>query len=242
MSRSATDRLFAGSAGFAHRGRHDAAVPENSLAAFRAAIACGAGIECDVRLSRDGFPIVYHDSSLQRLCGVNRETESVNAATLMDLPLAGTRERIPWLGQLLELAGPQTPLLVEIKSRQERRDYPYPITRLCRVVAQQIHRHPGPVGVMSFNPMVGAWFARNAPEIPRGLVIADDLPPWQRWFSLRMAQPTFVAVETLAAARPWIARQRRLGPVASWTVRTAEQRKALQNQVDALIWEGDGRP
>jgi len=45
----------------AHRGYH-AAVPENSLAAFEAAVSVGAnGIETDVRVSRDGLPVLVHD-------------------------------------------------------------------------------------------------------------------------------------------------------------------------------------
>jgi glycerophosphoryl diester phosphodiesterase len=45
----------------AHRGYH-VDVPENSLAAFAAAVALGVdGIETDVRLSRDGLPVIIHD-------------------------------------------------------------------------------------------------------------------------------------------------------------------------------------
>lgn len=212
MSRSATDRLFAGTAGFAHRGRHSPGVPENSLAAFRAAIAAGAGVECDLRLSRDGFAMIFHDSSLQRMCGIVAETESVHAATLMSLPLAGGNERVPWLGALLELAGETTPLLLELKVRA---GYPpRPIDLLCRTIVRDLARHRGQVGVMSFDPRVGAWFARHAPAIPRGLVIADALPGWRRFAMLGLAQPDFVAVETSAAGKPWVARARRRWPVA----------------------------
>jgi glycerophosphoryl diester phosphodiesterase len=210
------------------------------MASFRAAIAAGAGIECDLRLSRDGFAMVFHDSSLERVCGEAVETESVHAATLMALPLAGSDERIPWLGQLLELAGETTPLLLELKAR--RGSPPPPIDLLCRTVAQALARHRGPVGVMSFDPRMPGWFARHAPAVPRGLVIADDLPAWRRTIMLLLARPDFLAVETLAAGRPWVERQRRLRPVASWTVRTSDERSALSDRVDALIWEGDGRP
>lgn len=45
----------------AHRGYH-AAVPENTLAAFEAAVRAGVnGIETDVRISRDGLPVLVHD-------------------------------------------------------------------------------------------------------------------------------------------------------------------------------------
>lgn len=49
-----------------HRGA-SAVAPENTMAAFRKAIEVGAdGIEFDVRLSRDGVPVVIHDETLHR--------------------------------------------------------------------------------------------------------------------------------------------------------------------------------
>jgi glycerophosphoryl diester phosphodiesterase len=51
---------------FAHRGASGVA-PENTLAAFDRAVALGAdGLELDVRLSRDGVPVVHHDRLLGR--------------------------------------------------------------------------------------------------------------------------------------------------------------------------------
>ncbi|HLM01677.1 MAG TPA: glycerophosphodiester phosphodiesterase family protein [Pyrinomonadaceae bacterium] len=51
----------------AHRGA-SALAPENTLAAFRKAIEDGAeGIEFDVRIAKDGVPVVFHDSTLRRI-------------------------------------------------------------------------------------------------------------------------------------------------------------------------------
>jgi len=53
-----------------HRGA-SAVAPENTMAAFREAIAAGAdGIEFDVRLTRDHVPVVIHDSTLHRTAGL----------------------------------------------------------------------------------------------------------------------------------------------------------------------------
>ena len=80
-SRSEADPLDPGPGGFAHRGLHHApGIPENSLAAFAAAIEAGAGIECDVRLSGDGSAIVFHDSDLRRMCSLALEVEQTPAA------------------------------------------------------------------------------------------------------------------------------------------------------------------
>jgi glycerophosphoryl diester phosphodiesterase len=239
-SPSAADPLFAGDAGFAHRGLHGPGVPENSMAAFKAAIAAGAGIECDLRLSRDGFAMVFHDSDLTRLCGAAVETESLHAAALMALPLAGTDQNIPWLGAVLDLVAGRVPMLLELKARGlgPPSNLPVaPIEGLCRAVASTLVRYRGPVGVMSFDPRVPAWFARRQPQWPRGLVIGAGIGSW-----LQLARADFLAVQAAAAPHPWVARERKRRPVASWTIRTAEERKALSDAVDALIWEGDGRP
>ena len=53
----------------AHRGLHDARydVPENTLAAFEAAIIGGYAIELDLNLSADGRAMMFHDGTLDRL-------------------------------------------------------------------------------------------------------------------------------------------------------------------------------
>ena len=58
---------------YAHRGLHDIekGIPENSPAAFRAAVEAGYGAELDVQLSRDGQVVVFHDDTLDRVCGVH---------------------------------------------------------------------------------------------------------------------------------------------------------------------------
>lgn len=66
----------------AHRGyaRH---YPENTLVAFSAAVGAGARyIETDVQLSADGVPVLFHDRSLERVCGVAGAVHDYTAAQL----------------------------------------------------------------------------------------------------------------------------------------------------------------
>lgn len=66
----------------AHRGA-SASAPENTIAAFRRAIDEGAdGVEFDVRLSKDGQPVVIHDATLER---TGRKTVSVSDLTAAEL-------------------------------------------------------------------------------------------------------------------------------------------------------------
>lgn len=93
----------------AHRGYH-AAAPENTLAAFEAAIMVGAsGIETDVRISRDGVPILIHDR-------VIASGETVADLTRTELEQAVGHE-IPTLDEALECF-PGVLWNVEIKTIQ----------------------------------------------------------------------------------------------------------------------------
>ena len=56
---------------YAHRGLHSKGIPENSMAAFRAALDHGYGIELDIHLMKDCNLAVIHDGSLKRTAGVD---------------------------------------------------------------------------------------------------------------------------------------------------------------------------
>jgi glycerophosphoryl diester phosphodiesterase len=65
-----------------HRGAA-AVAPENTMAAFREALAVGAdGIEFDVRLTRDGVPVVIHDSTLRRTGGLPHRVADLTSAEI----------------------------------------------------------------------------------------------------------------------------------------------------------------
>ena len=69
---------------FAHRGLYtqDQSVPENSMEAFRAAVAAGYGIELDVHLLKDGNIAVIHDSLLNRTTGQAGRIEDLTTEDL----------------------------------------------------------------------------------------------------------------------------------------------------------------
>jgi glycerophosphoryl diester phosphodiesterase len=79
-----------------HRGA-SAMAPENTIAAFEAAIEAGSdGIEFDVRLSSDGVPVVIHDETLHRTSGVRRRVADMALNEL-------NRFDVPSLAQVFEL-------------------------------------------------------------------------------------------------------------------------------------------
>jgi glycerophosphoryl diester phosphodiesterase len=75
-----------------HRGA-SAVAPENTMAAFRAAIAAGAdGIEFDVRLSRDEVPVIIHDDTLYRTHDLRRRVADLRGEELSELGVPSLRE------------------------------------------------------------------------------------------------------------------------------------------------------
>ena len=80
---------------YAHRGLHGNGIPENSMAAFRAALDGGYGIELDVHLMKDGKLAVIHDASLKRTAGADVKIEDLTEADLANYPLEGTEQTIP---------------------------------------------------------------------------------------------------------------------------------------------------
>ncbi len=234
LSLSGPDPLDPGPQGFAHRGLHyGAGFPENSLLAFAAALEIGAGIECDLRLTADSQVVVFHDSDARRMCG---SPTRIAQSRLVDLGRLRVGDGpMPTLESLLHLVGGRVPLLLEVKVEVD-------IWRWGPALKDVLKDYDGPFGIMSFDARVPRLLKTNWPGVRRGLVVRDRLPGWKRRIALWLADPQFLAVETLALGKPWVERARRRLPVYTWTVRGVDQRRQASVHADASIWEGDGRP
>jgi len=99
---------------YAHRGS-SGTEPENTIRAFRQAIADGAGgVELDVHLSSDGVPVVIHDRDVSRTTNGQGNIDELNLGTIKGLD-AGNGERVPTLTEVLHLVAGKLKLYVEVK-------------------------------------------------------------------------------------------------------------------------------
>ena len=148
---------------FAHRGLYqkDQSIPENSLPAFAKAVEAGYGMELDVQLSRDGKVVVFHDDTLDRVCGVSKRVDELDYAELLELRLCGTDEKIPLFDEVLATVGGKTPMIVELKTGRRNEE-------LCEKTLAALRGYAGEYCVESFDPTIVAWFRKHAPEIYRG--------------------------------------------------------------------------
>ena len=151
----------------AHRGLFDREFfPENSGAAFREAVRKGYGVELDVRLTKDEVPVVFHDATLARMCGVEKTVSDCTYEELCYYPLAETQKRIPTLDAVLKDIGGSVPVLVEVKAEKGYK-------RTAEKTAMVLDTYTGVYAVQSFHPLVLVWFRKYRPRILRGQLSTD---------------------------------------------------------------------
>lgn len=227
----------------AHRGLHtqDKSVPENSLPAFRAAVQAGYGIELDIQLSKDGEVVVFHDDTLDRVCGVHGRVDAYTLEQLREMRLCGTEETIPLLTEVFEVIGGKVPLIIELKMGPRNDE-------LCRKGLALMRAYSGPFCIESFDPRIVCWFRKNAPDILRGQLTdrpcnfkgqANPIAAFAlgHLFTNVLARPQFIAHGP--GKKTWSARlAESMGALRfCWTVRPGDDIAAKQEENDAVIFE-----
>lgn len=148
----------------AHRG-FSGECPENTLAAFRRAIELGADFfETDVRLSRDGTPVLIHDSAVNRttdgkgpLAALTLdEIKRLDAGSWKGAEFAG--ERVPTLAEALDLARGLIGVCIEIKD---------PAALEPTIAAVRAKQMEGQVILLCFDDGVLARARQIAPDFAR---------------------------------------------------------------------------
>lgn len=213
---------------FAHRGLWDATSPENSLSAFAKAVQSGYGIELDVRLSKDGHIMVFHDETLRRMCGVDRRISDMTRAELSALRLSGTGETIPTLPEVLRLVRGRVPLMIEIKGDRPDED-------LCRRLSALLDTYRGAFCIESFSPLIVGWFKSYRPGYARGQLVTKTTNHKRRGsraigFLLShmllnfISRPDFISVSEKIRKRPVSFICTRIFHISGfvWTVRKKE--------------------
>jgi glycerophosphoryl diester phosphodiesterase len=160
----------------AHRGGA-ALWPENSLLAFRNAIALGSDLlELDVHLTRDGTVAVIHDATAERTADGTGAIGSMTAGDLRRLRLRGadgtpTAEHVPTLDEVIAAAAP-TPvgLLIEVKGPAPDIRYEGLEEKILTALTDSALAERGTI--MAFNPDVIARVRALAPRARTTLLVS----------------------------------------------------------------------
>lgn len=250
---------------YAHRGLHDntSDAPENSMAAFKKAVEAGYGIECDVQLTRDGVPVIFHDFTLARIAryadgqapadavlnedgslGVKGKVIDYTYDELMAFHLLDSEEKIPRFEDFLKLVDGRVPLIIELKI--ELKDL-----SVCPKVDSLLSDYKGVYCIESFNPLGVFWYRRNRPDILRGQLsdaFHRDKPEEFKgilYFTLTnllfniLAKPDFIAFNH-KYSDCWafnICRTLYGALTAAWTIKSQEQLVKAKKRFDIIIFD-----
>ncbi len=250
---------------YAHRGLHDNAgnAPENTLAAFEKAVMAGYGIECDVQLTKDGVPVVFHDFTLARCArypegeipqdairnddgsfGVAGKVIDYTFEELQKFHILNSNEKIPTFEDFLKLVNGKVPLIIELKI--ELKDL-----SVCPKVDELLEGYKGVYCIESFNPLGLYWYRKHRPQVMRGQLSDEfhkDKPQEFKgplYFILTnlffnfLTKPDFIAYNHKYSQNISLRLCRHLfGSVtAAWTIKSQEQLEAANKRFDIIIFD-----
>lgn len=208
---------------WAHRGA-SAIAPENTMAAFVAALECGAdGLELDIHLSRDGVPVVIHDETLARttngrgrVCGKTwSQLQKLDAGSWFSAAFAG--EPVPALEDVLKTFGGRVRLNLEVKAYDAG-----------AAVLELLQRYPeAECVVSSFDYRLLERLRAADDSLPIAVLFADG--NWRPAVSLAASlRSVAFHPEAGQVSRPMICacRQAQL-PVHAWVVDDVESARSL---------------
>ncbi|MFM8857737.1 MAG: glycerophosphodiester phosphodiesterase family protein [Actinomycetota bacterium] len=214
---------------FAHRGGFKN-LPENSLAAFTAAVDAGFRyLETDVQVTRDGHLVAFHDSNLLRTCGVDRDISTMSREEVTRARIDG-REPVPFLVDLFE-ALPGAMFNIDAKSDAsvdvliDFLDRSHTLDRVC--IGSFSHHRLTRIR-QAFGPKVCT--SASPREVVRWLLGAAVPGP-----SCVQIPPRQSVVRITTASR--VARSKAMGlPVHVWTIDDAEtMQKLIDIGVDGIM-------
>lgn len=219
----------------AHRGLHWKGAPENSLEAFSLAIEKGYAIETDLRFSKDGKIVVFHDATLDRMTDGKGRVIEKNYEELKELNLNGGG-KIPLFSDMLNLVSGKVPILIEVKDQPERKD-------LVEKIVSELKDYKGEYALQSFNPFYVRQFKKFAPKIMRGQ-LATKHPEGHKAIVAHMLRhfyfnilnsPDFISFNINDLPfKPAINKAKRL---IVWTVKNEMQLKIAKAYAENIIFE-----
>lgn len=226
----------------AHRGLTEAGVTENTLQAFENAIAKGYNIEMDVQLTKDGYPVIYHDLHLGRLTDHDCYVKDLTLEEIKNVNyLKGGK--IPTLQEALKVCEGRCGIMLEVK----KDSYHCPEIDVEEVIYPILKEYKGDFIVKSFNPHTVLWFVTNAPEMSKGLLSEyeefDEYPEADRLIVKKLIDPKKPLIDFFdyhvnkVGSTVWTEATKNL-PVVIWTARSQEQIDKLKEKAINFIFEG----
>jgi glycerophosphoryl diester phosphodiesterase len=229
----------------AHRGLHDLSIGqiENSKIAFAAAIHHNFGIECDIQLTGDDVPVVFHDETLGRLTSQSGRVADLSADQLSKISLSGGTDCPQTFSAFLQQIDGAVPIIAELKSQGARNE------ALAQAVIAAASQYAGPLVFKSFDPRLLHFLAKHHCKHPFGIVVEREKPseinelqafamrnllhyPYSKFhfISCNVADLDMISIRLL----------RKLGlKIMTWTVDLPHERERAIHMADQIVFEGE---
>ncbi len=229
---------------YAHRGLHDNGgdAPENSMKAFCRAVEEGYGIELDVQLSKDNVPVIFHDFTLERICGVKGKVCDYTYEELQRFRLCRSEEKIPRLEDFLRMVDGKVPFILEYKVE-------WTDVSVCPLADRMLQGYRGVYCMESFNPLALLWYRKNRNHVMRGQLsdafFREEGLKGLLYFVLEhmllnfATKPDFIAYNhkyywTLSRQ---ICKKLYRGLAVAWTIKSQKELDARRKDFDLFIFD-----
>ena len=198
-------------------------------------------IELDVRLTQDKKVVVFHDSNLQRMTGVQKNVKDVTLKEIKEIKVRQTSLTILTIDEVLELVDGKVNLLIEIKNNGN-------VGVIEQILMEKLKVYSGYFAIQSFNPFSCYWIKRNYPKVIVRQLSSDfqdtDMLPYKKFVLKNMlfnfiVKPDFISYDINALPSKIVQRIRENGiPELSWTIKEKEQPEKAKIYSDNFIFEG----
>ncbi len=231
----------------AHRGLWDHNIPENSLMAFRHTADANYPIELDVQLTADKNLVVFHDRSMQRMCGVDKYVAKETMKEISAYALISSQEHIPSLCDVLQMVDGRVPMLIEMKNREHSREV------FLQELRSVLKTYNGEYALSSFDPFLVRKAKKIFPQMLCGQNFSDyknhgtffgyarKIVMYILWF-VSWHDPDFFVCRSSMLPHCWIVKRasKKNSPLLAWACNSKGEYDRVKHVIDNGICDFDG--
>ena len=197
------------------------------MGAFEAALKAKLPIELDIHLIKDGNLVVFHDSDLKRMTGVDGIIEDKTLEELRASYHLPDGSDIPLFKDVLALINEQVPIVTELKPYNKN------WKSLAKAALNMLEciQNKDMISIISFDPR--CLFPAKKGPFTCGLLIAEerkDVLLFRHFFD-------YLDVEDVLLTNKKVIKFHKKKPLNVWTIRSVEALEKVEGQVDMMTFE-----
>lgn len=221
----------------AHHGLHsyNKSVRENSLSAFELAALGNYTIYCDIQLSHDGVPMVFHGPSLEQIAGLKKRIVDLRSSEIAKIGADDGYQHILTFEELLANIAGKVPILVNLEGNDGED------AGLISRVTELLIAYPNKSAIMSQDVHLLRRMRFADHVIPHGIKAEGNRRnEVEEHFAMFAHDIEFVGYNFRQLINPFVrfAREKLNMPVLSWIIRSLDDWERARVNSDQMIFEG----